>query len=141
MLKIGMADVFSKKKRSEVMSKIRSRGNATTELKAVRLFKEYKIKGWRRGKKLLGNPDFVFPKGRVALFVDGCYWHGCPAHGHIAKSNAKYWEEKMARNKRRDRLVGRTLRKEGWKVVRIWEHWLKQNKLPKGVLEILKKVA
>lgn len=133
-----MTDVFSKEKRSEVMSKIRSRGNITTELKTIALFRHHRIVGWRRNVKLLGKPDFVFPKTRIALFIDGCYWHGCPTHGHIAKSNRTYWKKKMAGNKKRDRFVTRTLRKKGWIVVRIWEHWMKRNILPARALKQLK---
>ena len=117
-----MSDVFSKEKRSAVMSRIRSKGNAATELRMMALMREHGIKGWRRNSVLPGRPDFVFPGRRVAVFVDGCFWHGCPKHGTQPKQNAEFWERKLAANRKRDRLVGRELRGRGWRVVRIWEH-------------------
>ena len=121
-----MADVFSTAKRSEVMSRIRSRGNKATEEALAKLFRANHITGWRRRQPLFGKPDFVFPKLRVAVFVDGCFWHGCPQHSTQPKNNAEFWREKLAGNKARDVLVGLTLRKAGWRVLRIWEHDLKK---------------
>lgn len=66
--------------------------------------------------------DLVFTRARVAVFVDGCYWHGCPEHGTIAKANAAYWATKIARNRERDHETDRVLRERGWTVVRVWEH-------------------
>ena len=116
------------------MSRIRSRGNRATELALVRVFRAEGITGWRRhfeirkaesGKqKFKVRPDFVFPKLRVAVFVDGCFWHGCPKHETKPRNNAAFWRKKFARNIARDRLVTRTLRREGWRVLRIWEHEL-----------------
>ena len=74
---------------------------------------------------MFGKPDFVFPKHRVAVFVDGCFWHSCPQHATKPKTNVAFWQKKLAANKARDLLVGRTLRKDGWKVLRIWEHDLR----------------
>ena len=68
--------------------------------------------------------DFVFPKRRLAVFVDGCFWHGCPKHATQPKSNAVFWRKKFAGNRARDRLVTRTLRRAGWRVLRLWEHEL-----------------
>ena len=85
-----MADVFSKSKRSEVMSRIRSRGNQATELALAKLFRRHKITGWRRNQKVFGKPDFIFPKHKLAVFVDGCFWHGCPKHGTQPKGNAAF---------------------------------------------------
>jgi DNA mismatch endonuclease (patch repair protein) len=119
-----MADIFSKKKRSSVMAAVRSRGNKSTEARLVALLREWKMRGWRRGSKLPGSPDFVFAGSRVAIFVDGCFWHGCPRHGHYPRSNAAFWRAKIERNRRRDRRVARALRRAGWSVMRIWEHAL-----------------
>jgi DNA mismatch endonuclease (patch repair protein) len=121
-----MADIFSKKKRSAVMAAVRSKGNRSTELKLIAIMKQHHIKGWRRNYELFGKPDFVFPRERLAVFVDGCFWHGCPQHGTMPESNADFWREKIARNKRRDRKVSATLRSKGWRVLRIWEHDTKQ---------------
>ena len=119
-----MADVFTKAKRSDVMSRIRSRGNKDTELALIRVFRAHHITGWRRHQPVFGKPDFVFPKHRVAVFVDGCFWHGCPQHATKPRNNAAFWRKKFAANTRRDRLVTRTLRNGGWRVLRIWEHEL-----------------
>jgi DNA mismatch endonuclease (patch repair protein) len=163
-----MADIFTKAKRSEVMARIRSRGNRDTEGAMVVLLRAAGIRGWRRhqevripiydlrrkasGRSGAGNaksdvkrklvevkavrnstfsprpfkvrPDFVWRRERVALFVDGCFWHGCRWHGTKPSSNKVFWRTKLARNRERDRLVSRTLRRAGWRVVRVWEHVL-----------------
>ena len=119
-----MADIFTKAKRSEVMSLIRGRGNKDTEVALAKLFRRNKITGWRRHQKIFGKPDFIFRQVRLALFVDGCFWHGCPKHGTKPKGNAAFWKNKFSRNIVRDRLVTRTLRATGWRVLRIWEHEL-----------------
>ena len=119
-----MSDIFTKAKRSDVMSRIRSRGNKDTELALIRVFRAHHITGWRRHQPVFGKPDFVFPKRRVAVFVDGCFWHGCPKHATKPKSNAAFWRKKFAANQSRDRLVTRTLRSANWRVLRIWEHEL-----------------
>ena len=121
-----MADVFTKAKRSEVMSLIRSTGNKATELKLMALMRERGIKGWRRHLQLRAGqvtvrPDFVFRAQRVAAFVDGCFWHGCPRHATRPRQNRKFWDAKIARNRARDRKVSRALRAAGWSVLRIWE--------------------
>src|SRR2546429_6432401 len=82
-----VADVFSKRKRSEVMSCIRSRGNKDTELALAKLLRQHRITGWRRNKRVFGKPDFAFSKARLALFVDGCFCHRCPTHGPQPKGN------------------------------------------------------
>ena len=107
------------------MSRVRSRGNKSTEEKLTCLFRNAGIKGWRRQLRLPGTPDFTFPEKRIAVFVDGCFWHGCPRHSNLPVNNRVFWSKKMAANKARDRLVNRTLRKQGWRVVRIWEHALR----------------
>lgn len=117
-------DVFSKTKRSEVMSRIRSKGNIDTEIKLCSFFRKYRITGWRRHQPVFGKPDFVFPKLKVAVFVDGCFWHGCPKHSNTPVNNREFWQQKLAANKTRDQLVNRTLRACGWRVLRIWEHEL-----------------
>ena len=119
-----MADVFSIRKRSEVMSRIRGRGNKDTELVVVQLFRRNGITGWRRNQKIFGKPDFVFREARLAVFVDGCFWHGCPKHCRMPVGNRAFWRRKFSRNRERDVLVNRTLRKAGWKVLRVWEHHL-----------------
>jgi DNA mismatch endonuclease (patch repair protein) len=119
-----MGDIYSKAKRSEVMSQIRGRGNKDTELALAKLLRRHGITGWRRNQQVFGKPDFIFRKARLAVFVDGCFWHGCPKHATKPKNNRAFWRRKLAGNKTRDRAVDRVLRREGWRVVRIWEHEL-----------------
>jgi DNA mismatch endonuclease (patch repair protein) len=135
-----MSDVFTKRKRSAVMSAIRSRGNAATELRLISVFRAHGINGWRRGATLCWpadatkpkafrvKPDFVFRARKLAVFVDGCFWHGCPLHATQPKTNAAFWCKKISANRTRDRLVTRTLRARGWTVLRIWQHELKPAK-------------
>ena len=73
-------------------------------------------------RKFKVRPDFVFRQARLAVFVDGCFWHGCPKHATKPKNNRAFWHRKLAANKDRDRLVIQTLRRAGWRVLRIWEH-------------------
>jgi DNA mismatch endonuclease (patch repair protein) len=119
-----MADVFTKKKRSQVMAAIRSRGNKDTELRLAAILRAAGITGWRRHRPLPGRPDFAFYRQRLAVFVDGCFWHGCPRHGRNPGSNRDYWLPKLRRNRARDRSVRTELSKRGWRVVRLWEHEL-----------------
>lgn len=119
-----MGDVFSKAKRSRVMAAIRSQRNKGTELKLASIFRTHGIIGWRRNQRLPGKPDFVFRQERLAVFVDGCFWHGCPRHGRKPGSNRAYWVPKLNRNKRRDRRIRVVLRQAGWRVLRLWEHEL-----------------
>jgi DNA mismatch endonuclease (patch repair protein) len=115
-----MADVFTKKKRSDIMSRIRSRGNYATELQFIRMMRKHRISGWRRGSQLPGKPDFLFPRQRLAVFIDGDFWHGNPRKFRIPKTNYKYWSSKIDNNRKRDRHINRVLKKEGWKVLRFW---------------------
>ena len=118
-----MPDVFSIEKRSAVMAAIRSKGNRDTELRMIKLFRYHRICGWRRNRALFGRPDFAFPKQRVVVFVDGCFWHGCPKqrHARLPNTRVEYWAPKLRRNKARDLLVTKTLRNSGWIVLRFWE--------------------
>lgn len=106
------------------MSLIRSRGNKATELRLIEIFRDFGITGWRRNQALLGKPDFTFRRERVVVFVDGCFWHGCPKCYKRPGSNRKFWDAKFETNRKRDRLVNRNLRTLGWKVVRVWQHQL-----------------
>lgn len=119
-----MTDIFDARTRSQLMAKVKATGNKGTELKLMRVFRSHKIVGWRRGSTMSGKPDFAFPKLRTAVFVDGCFWHGCPKHATWPKGNAAFWMKKIEGNIARDRRVNRELRGMGWRVVRIWEHEL-----------------
>jgi DNA mismatch endonuclease (patch repair protein) len=124
-----MPDVFTKEKRSEVMSRIRGHGNKATEVALAKLFRAHGITGWRRRQQHLGKPDFTFRRERVIVFVDGCFWHGCPKHSKIPVNNRAFWNRKLSGNKSRDKFVTRTLRKNGWRVLRIWEHDLTKSSI------------
>jgi len=131
-----MPDVFTKAKRSEVMSRIRGKGNKGTELALISVFRRYGITGWRRHQKIFGKPDFVFRRERLAVFADGCFWHACPIHATRPKTNETIWGTKLAANKARDMLVTRTLQSKGWRVIRIWEHDITAKKEDKTVRRI-----
>jgi len=118
------------------MSRMKGRGNKDTELMMIQILRNSHISGWRRNQAVLGKPDFIFPKHKIALFVDGCFWHGCPQHSNMPKNNQEFWEKKLQGNKVRDRFVVRELKKIGWRVVRVWEHELKS---PEKVIAKLKK--
>lgn len=108
--------------RGHLMSRIRSTGNITTERRLVLLLRTAGMRGWRRHLPISGHPDFVWPNAKVAVFVDGCFWHGHQCGKNITpKTNADAWREKIARNQARDHAATRELRKQGWTVVRIWE--------------------
>ncbi len=147
-----MPDVFSKAKRSEVMSRIRSHGNKDTEQRLAAIFRAHGITGWRRqvvikfrvsgfksrvsGRKdskletwnqkhpKSVRPDFIFRAQKLAIFVDGCFWHGCPEHFRRPQTRQKFWDAKITRNQARDAAVTKALRKVGWRVLRLWEHEL-----------------
>ena len=128
-----MADVFDKEKRSEIMRAVKSSKNKSTEEKLIAYFKENKITGWRRNYKVYGKPDFVLPDLRIAIFVDGCFWHGHNCRNTHPEQNKEYWQRKIGRNMDRDKEVTDHLERLGWNVIRIWEcEFLKKNR---GLLE------
>ena len=159
-----MPDVFTKAKRSQVMSRIRGRGNKETELALAKLLRAAGITGWRqqvqiilgrsrgdeaqtfradRTRKIRASrrlprvrADFTFRKERVVIFVDGCFWHGCPKHATMPVNNRAFWLNKLTANKTRDRLVTHALRQCGWRVLRVWEHELSR----KNVARLTQKI-
>jgi DNA mismatch endonuclease, patch repair protein len=130
-----MADIYTRAERSALMAKVRGRGNLTTEQALAKLLRRQGWSGWRRqqavrgrsaaGERFQVRPDFVFPVRRLVVFVDGCFWHGCPRHGARPRGNAAFWRAKFRRNQERDRRDTRRLRAAGWRVLRLWEHALK----------------
>lgn len=128
--RVRMTDVFDKAKRSLVMSKIRSKGNKSTELRLIDIFAERGVKGWRRNYDVRGHPDFIFPERKIAVFVDGCFWHGHDCRLSRPKQNAEFWAAKLERNMSRDKTVTREFERRGWTVVRIWECELRKKNLP-----------
>lgn len=132
-----MVDTFSKTERSRIMSRVKSKNNKSTELGFISIIKEKNIIGWRRNYPLIGKPDFVFPKQRIAIFIDGCFWHKCPKHCRMPSSNKEYWNQKIEKNRVRDIKTTKLLKEKGWFVIRIWEHEIKQRKINRK-LNILK---
>lgn len=133
----AMSDIFSKSTRSRIMKAVRSTGNVSTELALLNILRKCKFTGWRRGYRLYGKPDFVFPKKRLAIFADGCFWHGHNCRNTIPKYNKAFWNKKITRNKERDKEVARFLRNRGWKVFRVWECQIKKRKLPMRLYKLL----
>jgi DNA mismatch endonuclease (patch repair protein) len=141
-----MADIYTRAERSALMAKVRGRGNLTTEQALAKLLRTQGWSGWRRhqvvrgrtaaGERFQVRPDFVFPVRSLVVFVDGCFWHGCPRHGTRPQANAAFWRGKFRRNQSRDRRDTRRLRRAGWRVLRLWEHELK----PKAQAALLAKL-
>ena len=121
-----MADVFDKSKRSDIMKRVHAKGNKTTELKLISLFNSYGIRGWRRGYPVVGHPDFVFLDRRIAVFVDGCFWHGHDCRNTRPKDNEEYWSDKRRRNIEHDNQINNRFQERGWTVIRVWECELKK---------------
>ena len=144
-----MADIYTRAERSALMAKVRGRGNLTTEQALAKLLRTQGWSGWRRqqvvrgraagGERFQVRPDFVFAGPRLVIFVDGCFWHGCPRHGTRPQGNAAFWRAKFRRNQARDRRDTLRLRGEGWQVLRLWEHELRAKAWP-GLLVKLRKV-
>ena len=112
--------------RSRVMASIRGKNNRTTEMRFKMALVRAGISGWKsHPPKLPGSPDFYFTHAKLAVFVDGCFWHGCPKCGHIPKTRSEFWEAKIKRTRQRDRAKRSELRKMGTSTLSIWEHELK----------------
>ena len=139
-----MSDVFDTVKRSEVMAAIKGTGNKTTELAFVAAMRSAGVTGWRRHlpfqlelkrrspdggsvglKTTVIRPDFTFRSVKLVVFVDGCFWHGCPIHSRLPQNNADFWVRKLNANCCRDRATDAALRRRGWRVMRVWEHELR----------------
>jgi DNA mismatch endonuclease (patch repair protein) len=118
-------DLISKEKRSEIMAKVHSKGNKSTEVRFESLLRSSKIHGWRKHYKVIGKPDFAFPALKLAVFLDGAFWHGHPRR-KLPKTNKAFWTAKIAQNKSRDKKVASVLRIQGWSVLRIWDFDLQQ---------------
>lgn len=131
-----MTDIFPRRKRSQIMSRVKGKNNIATEGRFIKLLRSNRITGWRRNWPLFGKPDFTFPTFRVCVFVDGCFWHSCPEHGQTPSTNIQFWRLKLERNKTRDLLVNTTLAQKGWKVIRIWQHDLKISSSPRIIRRI-----
>jgi DNA mismatch endonuclease (patch repair protein) len=121
-----MADILTKEQRSYNMSMIKG-GNTKPEIRLKSFLASKGLKGYKTGSKLPGKPDIVFPGYRLAVFVDGCFWHKCQRHFVIPQTNRKFWLDKINGNVKRDRLMNQKLRKAGYSVLRFYEHSIKRD--------------
>jgi DNA mismatch endonuclease (patch repair protein) len=123
-------------KRSRRMGAVRGKGNRTTEARARALFVRAGLRGWcMHPAEVEGRPDFFFAADRLAIFIDGCFWHGCSRCGHIPKTNSGFWAAKIQRNRERDQATSRVLRRQGVRVLRVWEHDVR--KVAKHVVRLI----
>lgn len=118
-----MSDVLTKTQRSYCMSKIKN-SRTKPEVRLSKFLWNIGLR-YRLKNNCVGRPDIVFPGKKVAIFVDGCFWHKCPIHFVSPKTNSEFWEAKIESNVRRDHAVSEDLKNRGWKVIRIWEHEIK----------------
>lgn len=109
------------------MRQIKSKKNKSTEIRLIEIFKKNNVIGWKRNYPVRGHPDFVFLKCRIAVFVDGCFWHGHDCRNTRPKTNKEFWQKKRERNIKHDQEITELFEKRGWTVVRIWECELKKN--------------
>ena len=116
-----MADVHTREQRSYNMSRIRA-GNTKPEILLRKRLRAEGFRNYRIHSKLLGKPDIVFPKKRVIVFVDGCFWHRCPKCFVKPETRADFWVKKINGNVKRDKQITRKLRADGWTIIRFWEH-------------------
>lgn len=123
--------------RSKIMSCIPGRRNRSTEVAFRLALVRAGISGWKMHVDIQGCPDFFFPETPLAVFVDGCFWHGCPRCGHIPRTRSSFWQAKILRNRQRDAQNSRILRKEGVQILRIWEHQLKKRSAKQQVIQKL----
>ncbi len=122
-----MVDVMTREQRSRCMAGIRGANTQPERLLRQGLFSaglRYRLQG-----RLPGRPDIVFPREKVCVFVDGCFWHGCPLHATKPAHNASFWAKKLERNAERDREVDAALIRDGWRVLRFWEHEVRRSTL------------
>jgi DNA mismatch endonuclease (patch repair protein) len=128
-------DNLTKEQRRKNMRHIRSEGT-TPERKVMRELRKRKIYFAGHVKKIIGKPDIVFRRKKIAIFIDSDFWHGHPKRFIMPATNYEYWSSKIARNKERDKQVTKELRLKGWKVIRLWEYDIKHN-FEKSIKNIL----
>jgi DNA mismatch endonuclease (patch repair protein) len=136
---MNMADVLTKTQRSYNMSMIKGKNTKPEQLLKL-LLKKHGLKGFRLHYEITGKPDIVFLKNKIAVFIDGCFWHKCHLHFTKPTSNRAFWLKKIDSNVRRDKIVNTELKYKSWKIIRIWEHELKNQKIiKKKVIDKIKK--
>ncbi|WP_342387378.1 very short patch repair endonuclease [Salinicoccus bachuensis] len=120
-----VADMMSTEKRRRTMSRIRSQSKLENRVTKALWAEGYRFR--KNVRTLKGSPDIAIQKYRVVIFIDSCFWHMCPDHGNWPKSNQEFWNRKLGRNMERDREVNAHYRKEGWHIMRMWEHEFKED--------------
>ncbi len=126
-----MTDRLTSEQRSKNMSRIRGK-NTGPEFLLRKILRENGYFGYRIHYNISGKPDVVFINKKIAIFVDGCFWHKCPIHFKTPETRKEFWLKKINRNVERDGIINQELEKLGWVVIRVWEHELKD---PKKVVE------
>lgn len=125
-----MTDVLTKKQRSYCMSRIHAK-DTQPEIILRKIISEAGIRSYRVHYKLTGKPDIVFPRRKIAIFIDGCFWHKCSRCFIKPRTNKGFWNKKIDSNTKRDGVVNAELKRKGWKIIRIWEHELRKEKIIK----------
>lgn len=137
----SMRDPLTTVERSALMAKVRSRGNRSTEARVEAVLKRRNLKGWMKHPSAVpGTPDFYFRRVRLAVFVNGCFWHACPRCGRLPKSRVTFWKMKINGNRLRDSRTRRHLWKRGYHVLSIWEHELATDLWMKRLLSMITKL-
>lgn len=131
-------DNLTKEQRKKNMQHIRSEGTLPERI-IMQELKNRKIYFAKYVSTIEGKPDIVFRRKRIVIFIDSDFWHGHPSRCVMPKSNRVYWKKKIARNRERDREVSLALRKQNWKIIRIWEYDIKHN-FNKSMKKILKAI-
>ncbi|MDD5075375.1 MAG: very short patch repair endonuclease [Candidatus Peribacteraceae bacterium] len=131
-------DTLAKEARSKVMRRVHSKETKLEEL-VFTAIRQRKVK-FRKYGKVIGQPDIFSRRRKIAIFIDSCFWHGCRWHCRLPSSRKEYWLPKIERNKQRDKDVTKSLRANGWLVIRIWEHQLEKN-LDKQIDKLTKLLA
>jgi DNA mismatch endonuclease (patch repair protein) len=122
------------------MATVKGKGGKSTERRLRAALVGLKVNGWRMNAvDVVGKPDFLFPKQKLAVFVDGCFWHGCPEHYRRPNTSQTYWDAKVARNMERDRSNRAKIKRQGWRVIQFWEHDVKASPTA-CVLKIIKRI-
>ncbi|CCF86130.1 very short patch repair endonuclease [Nitrolancea hollandica] len=138
-----MVDSLSPDERSERMARVRSTGNRSTEGRVEAALVSSGISGWEKHPRdIPGKPDFFFDRYRLALFIDGCFWHGCPkCQRRMPKARAEFWQAKIEGNRQRDRRVRRKLWSRGYHVMRVWEHDLNRDTWLRRLQAMMRRIA
>jgi len=121
------------------MSSVKSKGNSSTELALIKIFKANNISGWRRHQPVVGHPDFVFWEKKIAVFADGCFWHGHKCRNTEPKDNRDFWKQKIKRNMLRDKKHNYSLKNSGWIVIRFWECEINSNAYISKLIQLKKR--